>query len=97
MNVNKFNSKGTVYSKARPSYPDALFSYLLAKRVIDKNTIAADIGSGTGIFTIELAKFTNSVFPSKVLSTMALITKGKWKNTLTLMMQSILRILTGFA
>ena len=62
MNVYKFNSKGTVYSKARPSYPDALFSYLLAKRVIDKNTVAADIGSGTGIFTIALSQFVNYVF-----------------------------------
>ena len=55
MNTNKFDSKGTVYSKARPNYPDALFSYLLAEGVIDKNTVAADIGSGTGIFTMALS------------------------------------------
>ncbi len=62
MNTNKFDSKGNVYSKARPNYPDALFSYLLAERVINKDTVAADIGSGTGIFTVALSKFVNSVF-----------------------------------
>jgi SAM-dependent methyltransferase len=79
MNVNKFNSKGTVYSKARPSYPDTLFSYLLAKRVIDKNTVAADIGSGTGIFTIELSKFTNSVFAVEPNDDMRVIAEEKYK------------------
>ena len=79
MNVNKFNSKGTVYSKARPSYPDALFSYLLAKRVIDINTVAADIGSGTGIFTIELSKFTNSVFAVEPNDDMRVKAEEKYK------------------
>ena len=62
MNTNKFDSKGNVYSKARPNYPDALFSYLLAERVINKDTVAADIGSGTGIFTIAMSQFVNSIF-----------------------------------
>ena len=79
MNVNKFNSKGTVYSKARPSYPDALFGYLLAKRVIDKNTVAADIGSGTGIFTIELSKFTTSVFAVEPNDDMRVNAEEKYK------------------
>ena len=62
MNTNKFDSKGNIYSKARPSYPDVLFGYLLAERVIGKDTVAADIGSGTGIFTIALSQFVKSIF-----------------------------------
>lgn len=62
MNTNKFDSKGNAYSKGRPNYPEALFSYLLAERVIGKDTVAADIGSGTGIFTIALSQFVKSIF-----------------------------------
>jgi ubiquinone/menaquinone biosynthesis C-methylase UbiE len=79
MNTNKFDSKGTVYSKARPNYPDALFSYLLAERVIDKNTVAADIGSGTGIFTIALSKFVNSVFTVEPNEDMRIKAEEKYK------------------
>ncbi len=79
MNTNKFDSKGNVYSKARPNYPDALFSYLLAERVIDKDTIAADIGSGTGIFTIALSKFVNSVFAVEPNEDMRIKAEEKYK------------------
>lgn len=79
MNTNKFDSKGSVYSKARPNYPDALFSYLLAEGVINKDTIAADIGSGTGIFTIALSKFANSVFAVEPNDDMRIKAEEKYK------------------
>lgn len=79
MNTNKFDSKGNVYSKARPNYPDALFSYLIAERVVNKNTIAADIGSGTGIFTIALSKFVNSVFAVEPNDDMRIKAEEKYK------------------
>ncbi|MBE6692264.1 MAG: class I SAM-dependent methyltransferase [Ruminococcaceae bacterium] len=79
MNTNKFDLKGNVYSKARPNYPDALFSFLLAERVIDKNTIAADIGSGTGIFTIALSKFIKSVLAVEPNEDMRIKAEEKYK------------------
>ena len=51
MNEHKFDQKGGIYSKARPSYPDKLFSYLTGNGYVSKATVIADIGSGTGKFT----------------------------------------------
>lgn len=79
MNISKFDSKGNVYSKARPSYPEALFSYLLAERVISKDTVAADVGSGTGIFTIALSQFVNSVFAVEPNDDMRFKAEEKYK------------------
>ncbi len=79
MNTNKFDSKGNVYSKARPSYPDALFSFLLCERVINIETVSADIGSGTGIFTIALSQFVNSVFAVEPNNDMRFIAEEKYK------------------
>lgn len=79
MNTNKFDSKGNVYSKARPNYPDALFSYLLAERVINKDTVAADIGSGTGIFTIAMSQFVNSIFAVEPNDDMRFKAEEKYK------------------
>ena len=62
MNEHKFDKKGEIYSKARPSYPDALFIYLKDQNLISKSTVAADIGSGTGIFTEKLCPYVSRVF-----------------------------------
>lgn len=55
MNEKKFDSKGNVYVKGRPAYPEKIFEYLLYKKVITPDTIVADIGSGTGIFISQIA------------------------------------------
>lgn len=62
MNENKFNDKGSVYAKARPDYPKALFDYLENKNIISSDCTVADIGSGTGIFSMQLAPFAEKVF-----------------------------------
>lgn len=62
MNEHKFDKKGEIYSKARPSYPDELFIYLKDQNLISKSTVAADIGSGTGIFTEKLCPYVSRVF-----------------------------------
>lgn len=36
MNEHKFDKKGEIYSKARPSYPDKLFIYLKDQNLISK-------------------------------------------------------------
>ena len=50
MNEHRFDQKGGIHSKARPSYSDELFAYLKEHDFISESTVAADIGSGTGIF-----------------------------------------------
>lgn len=62
MNEHKFDKKGEIYSKARPSYPDELFIYLKDQNLISKSTVAADIGSGTGIFTEKLFPYVSKIF-----------------------------------
>lgn len=62
MNEHKFDKKGEIYSKARPSYPDKLFIYLKDQNLISDSTVAADIGSGTGIFTEKLCPYVSRVF-----------------------------------
>ena len=62
MNEATFNRKGDVYAKARPAYPAALFSYLLEQGVLHADCTAADIGSGTGIFTLQLAQLVSKVY-----------------------------------
>ena len=62
MNEKKFDSKGNVYVKGRPAYPEKMFEYLLYKKVITPDTIVADVGSGTGIFTSQIAPLVSKVF-----------------------------------
>lgn len=80
MNTNKFDSKGKVYAKARPNYPEALFWYLLAERILDKEKVVADIGSGTGIFTVQISPFVNSTFAVEPNEDMRTTAEEKFKS-----------------
>lgn len=51
MNEKKFDGKGQVYSKSRPTYPAAFIDFLYGQVGITKESTVADIGSGTGIHT----------------------------------------------
>lgn len=62
MNTSKFDNKGAVYAKARPGYPAALFFYLQENGTLRKDAVVADVGSGTGIFTEQLAPFAKTVY-----------------------------------
>lgn len=62
MNENKFDQKGTIYAKARPGYPDELFLWLVNNGIISADTVAADIGSGTGIFAEKISDYVDKVF-----------------------------------
>lgn len=59
MNEKKFDLKGSVYVKGRPAYPKMMLEYLLDIKVITPDTIVADVGSGTGIFTSQIAPLLN--------------------------------------
>jgi ubiquinone/menaquinone biosynthesis C-methylase UbiE len=50
----KFTAKAEVYAKYRPGYPNEYIEYLLAATKLDENSIIADIGAGTGIFSRQL-------------------------------------------
>ena len=47
----RFSSRVENYIKYRPSYPLEIIKFLKEKNILAKNTIIADIGSGTGILT----------------------------------------------
>jgi len=61
-NEKKFNGKSEVYSKYRPDYPDQLVKDLVAKNKLNKKSMIADIGSGTGIMTAKLLNLGIKVF-----------------------------------
>lgn len=52
--INRFSGKSEIYSKARPKYAEGLFQHLKDMPEINQQSIFADIGSGTGIFTRQL-------------------------------------------
>ena len=58
----RFSSRADNYSKFRPSYPEEIISFLEAEEVLYKDSIIADIGSGTGILTELFLKNGNVVF-----------------------------------
>ncbi|NHJ03313.1 MAG: class I SAM-dependent methyltransferase [Candidatus Heimdallarchaeota archaeon] len=49
--TKRFSDRVENYVKYRPSYPEKLIQELEKKQVITRDTVIADIGSGTGIFT----------------------------------------------
>ena len=53
-NTTRFDGKGEIYAKARPSYATELFDYLKNILSIPEGSVFADIGSGTGIFSEQL-------------------------------------------
>ena len=47
-NVERFNETVENYLKYRPSYPPAMYHFLVQQCSLTKNSVIADIGSGTG-------------------------------------------------
>jgi SAM-dependent methyltransferase len=50
-NEERFTGKADIYKKFRSSYPKELIDYLYSEIGFCKDSIIADIGSGTGIFS----------------------------------------------
>ncbi|NHJ22164.1 MAG: class I SAM-dependent methyltransferase [Candidatus Lokiarchaeota archaeon] len=48
---NRFSSRVENYIKYRPSYPLEIIDFLNKNKILTKDTVIADIGSGTGILT----------------------------------------------
>ncbi|HUU76772.1 MAG TPA: class I SAM-dependent methyltransferase [candidate division Zixibacteria bacterium] len=49
--TKRFSDRVENYIKYRPSYPEKIIQELEKKQIISRDTVIADIGSGTGIFT----------------------------------------------
>ena len=74
MNENIFSGIADIYDKYRPSYPQALFTYLHVDIGIDESSTVADIGSGTGIFSknlLDICKQVYAVEPNSDMREMA--------------------------
>lgn len=52
--TKRFDGKGEIYAKARPKYAKELFDFLKNSLKIEADSVFADVGSGTGIFTAQL-------------------------------------------
>ena len=58
----RFSARADNYSKFRPSYPENIISFLQSEEVLNKDSIIADIGSGTGILSELFLKNGNLVY-----------------------------------
>ena len=61
-NEERFAGKADIYKQFRPTYPKELIDYLYLHTGFNKNSIIADIGSGTGIFSRLLLEQGNQVY-----------------------------------
>jgi SAM-dependent methyltransferase len=67
-NEERFSNKADLYKKFRPTYPKELMDYLYSQVGFNQESIIADIGSGTGIFSrllIERGSFVYCVEPNE--------------------------------
>ena len=62
MNERQFDHKGSVYRQGRPAYPPALFERLQSAGLLAPTDIAADVGAGTGIFSMQLDAYVGKVY-----------------------------------
>ena len=61
-NEEKFSGKATHYDNARPAYAESLLNMFYSDYGFSPQSVIADIGSGTGIFTEQLLKRGNKVY-----------------------------------
>jgi len=62
MNETRFDGKGKIYAKYRPTYPQEFIDYLCSDVGISNDSTIADIGSGTGILTKQLLNLDSKVY-----------------------------------
>ena len=62
MNETKFNGMGEIYAKYRPTYAKSFIEYLYTDIGFNKDSIIADVGSGTGILTKQLLNMGSTVY-----------------------------------
>lgn len=60
-NVDRFDNRADNYDKFRPGYPHALLEYLYTHNRLSKDSLVAELGAGTGILSLELAKWPSTL------------------------------------
>lgn len=60
MSIDNFTGKAEAYAIGRPGYPQSAVDYICS--LVPSDGVFADIGAGTGKFTIELAKRNYSIY-----------------------------------
>ena len=60
--ITRFSSRAEAYAKYRPGYPSGVVEILESECGLTKDSVVADVGSGTGILTELLLKNGNRVF-----------------------------------
>lgn len=60
--THRFDGKSEIYEKIRPQYADGLFAYFRDTLKIPADSVFADVGAGTGIFTRQLLSCGYTVF-----------------------------------
>jgi len=60
--ITRFSSRAEAYAKYRPGYPFGVVEILESECGLTKDSVVADVGSGTGILTELLLKNGNRVF-----------------------------------
>jgi SAM-dependent methyltransferase len=81
MNTENFTGKAEAYAKGRPGYPQAAIETILG--LAPSDAIFADIGAGTGKFTVELAEHgysVNAVEPNADMREQLAITLAPFPN-----------------
>lgn len=60
MNIENFTGKAEAYAIGRPGYPKSAIEYICS--LVPQDAVLADIGAGTGKFTVTLAERGYSVY-----------------------------------
>lgn len=87
MNENRFDGKAEAYAASRPQYPGSLFEYVKERQIIMGESTVADIGSGTGIFSVQMASVVKKVFavePNDGMRAAACLNFKKHKNIISI-------------
>lgn len=71
------------YTRYRPSYPEEVIQLLINKKILLKNSVVADLGAGTGIFTkllLEQGSIVYAVEPNQAMRIAAESTLMRYPN-----------------
>ena len=82
-NEDRFAGKADIYKKFRPTYPKEFIDYLYSQVGFSRESVIADIGSGTGIFSrllIEQGSFVYCVEPNEDMRRVAEQDLSEYKN-----------------
>ena len=63
---DNFSTRAAIYAKHRPTYPSALFEYIMS--FVQNKKLAWDCGTGNGQSAIELSRYFENVFATDISS-----------------------------